>query len=344
MTIRDADVHAEQEAILDVLRDGDLPHATPEHYEWLYLRNPDGPARAWVVTDDRSGKIIGAAAAFPRRLHVQGRTVLGWNLGDFCIRKDHRALGPALALQRACVAPVLSGEVGIAYDHPSDVMVAIYRRMKLGTDTPVTRFARLLRVDEKVRSVLPDGWIARTVSGVANAALRVAARGRRRESPGPAEVLGGRFDERADTLDTAIAGDVAISGVRDSRYLNWRYLDHPSLPFEATVIERDGRLLGYAVFRVHGTTAVVADLNSGGDRTVDDALIGHVEESLRRRRVGTLSVPAIPGTARAEWLQACGFSARESTPMVVVTAPGGELERVANDSKNWFYSDGDRDV
>ena len=80
-------------------------HGGQAHWDWLYVHNPDGPARAWLAEDD-GGEAVGVAAAFPRRVWIEGREHTCWNLGDFAIRPDHRSLGPAVRLQRAAVAAV----------------------------------------------------------------------------------------------------------------------------------------------------------------------------------------------------------------------------------------------
>ena len=40
-----------------------------------------------------------------------------------------------------------------------------------------------------------------------------------------------------------------MTRVRDAEYLNWKYVDHPSLDYRALLASRDGRNTGYIVWR-----------------------------------------------------------------------------------------------
>src|SRR5258708_2691178 len=104
ISVRLASYESEKQELIDTLQTN-LPHlAHASLFTWLYLRNPEGRALAWVATDSETGKIIGMAAAFPRRVHYDGRDVRSYVLGDFCIDSSQRSLGLAVTLQRACLA------------------------------------------------------------------------------------------------------------------------------------------------------------------------------------------------------------------------------------------------
>ena len=118
--IRTANLEADRQLLTGLLSQNLSPAAVGRRFEWLYLENPHGPARAWVATEPGTGRGIGAAAAFPRRLVVDGEVRLGYILGDFCIDPQHRSLGLALQLQRTCLDQLGSVPLSIAYDFPSD--------------------------------------------------------------------------------------------------------------------------------------------------------------------------------------------------------------------------------
>src|SRR5262249_36623406 len=113
--------------------------------DWLYVANPHGPARVWIAADDASGETVGVASAFPRRAAVDGREVVGWVLGDFCIHDAYRTLGPALQLNRACLEAVDRGSAAFCYDFPSRSMMAVYQRLRIAPVGSVVRYARVVR-------------------------------------------------------------------------------------------------------------------------------------------------------------------------------------------------------
>src|SRR5262245_1132324 len=81
--IRPADLDIDAEFIVAAVRTHLNPAADHARFNWLYRRNPDGEARAWIAEDGNTGVPVGLAAAFPRQIYLRGRPTLGWILGDF---------------------------------------------------------------------------------------------------------------------------------------------------------------------------------------------------------------------------------------------------------------------
>ena len=48
-------------------------------FEWLYLYNPQGEARAWFVEDRRTGEPVAFTSVLPRLVKVDGTDIVCWN-------------------------------------------------------------------------------------------------------------------------------------------------------------------------------------------------------------------------------------------------------------------------
>lgn len=347
ITTREVDVNDERELLVRFLSEHLPGHGGAAHFDWLYLANPAGRARAWLAVDDQAGEAVGVAAAFPRRVHVRGPARVCWNLGDFAIKADYRSLGPAVILQRASLRDVLDGRVPLAYDHPSCNMMAIYKRMGIPEAGRVVRFVKVLRVDEKVGKLLNYPIVAGGISGIGNIVLSIADRTlriRRRQGAGATRE---RFDDRVEGLDRGLARQFPVVGARDRAYLNWRYLDNPLQEHEIFTLEAGSQLSGYAVLRHDRSHATLVDLcaeNVKDDAGVVDALIAGVVETLKTRAAQTLSAPLLESSPLVPWLKRWGFKARESHPFMVSAPPAGGLGETVRDARNWFLTAGDRDV
>src|ERR1700682_3495326 len=96
ISVRPAHYESDRQELVDTLQTNlpHLPHASL--FPWLYLRNPEGQALAWVAADSESGRIVGVATAFPRCFYSCGKASRGYLLGDFCIDTKYRSLGLAL--------------------------------------------------------------------------------------------------------------------------------------------------------------------------------------------------------------------------------------------------------
>jgi len=343
IAVRQADLAADRETIIQMILQFLTPHSTQARYDWLYLNNPHGPAKAWIaeIVDDRCS--IGMAAAFPRRIRIGGCMRNGWVLGDFCIADRYRSLGPALLLQRACLAEIDAGTVDFCYDFPSRSMLAVYQRLGLFATTQLVRLAKPIRVDRQVRKRIPVSWLAKGLSIVANVALRWIDGSRSRSRGGYSlEFLEGPFGDEFDMLESTMATREAAGVERSAAYLNWRYRNHPFVLHECLVARRNGRLSGCVIFTRAGIEATIVDCFGIEVDALYQDLLTHLTAILRERGVETVSVPLSAHHPSRNSFKQLGFRERESVPVVVHFSPG--LRQIAGHSSAGLQlMAGDRD-
>src|SRR5689334_2271319 len=106
LSVRPADLYSDRDALIDLMLRYLTPMSDGPRYDWLYCRNPDGPARVWVMVDELDGNMVGSAAAIPRQMYVGKQRMLGCVLMDFWIHPEYRSVGPAVQLQRACMESI----------------------------------------------------------------------------------------------------------------------------------------------------------------------------------------------------------------------------------------------
>ena len=82
----------------------------PKRFDWLYLENPYGLAKAWMLVQEGSEEVLGVAAIFPRPMRRGGKNTVGYVFGDFCLKPSWRSLGPGIQLQKACMLSACAGE------------------------------------------------------------------------------------------------------------------------------------------------------------------------------------------------------------------------------------------
>ncbi len=339
--IRTADPIADRALLTDLLSQNLSPDAGGHRFDWLYLKNPHGTARAWIATEEGTGRGLGAASAFPRRLLVGETVRLGYVLGDFCVDPQHRTLGLALQLQRACLEEIVSEPLAIAYDFPSDRMMAIYRRMKVSPAGQIVRWAKPLRTDRKIGSLLRSPSLASAAAAPLNVILKWRDSSSFRNSGWTIVVHEGICKEEFTALAHSVGSRFGSCIERSAEYLNWRYLQHPLAHYEILTAREAGQLRGYVVFSYTEEDATIVDLFGFGDTAMWTSLVARVVALLRERRVVTLNMPALGTSPWAGQLRNWGFHPREVAP-VVVCASGVVVASTANDA-NWFFMDGDRE-
>ena len=345
--IRRADPEADRDRVLAVLSRNLPAAASAARYAWLYLANPAGRSCVWLMEEARTGEPVGTSAGHPKRVRVHGRIETALNLGDFAIDRAYRALGPALKLLRATLQPVEDGEFAFSYEHPSDAMLAVYRRMGGREVGRTERWVRPLEATSTLVRRWGDGVSVRLLGIAGDAALRARdALGRRRHAA-QIGLHAGECGPEFDRLDEALAGDTAVRLVRSSEHLAWRYLRSEIARHQILCARAGGELRGYLVFR-HEPDGVlsVVDLVSGPDPGLTAALIA--ELVFHGRALGSRAVWAtvLAGSPAARVFPGLDFRRRDCGPGMVIHGPSAAaeaLETLRNPTR-WWTLEGDQDV
>jgi len=328
--VRRADVRAERAELVSVLIREVEDWVDESRFDWLYLDNPVGEARCWVLDD--GGEIVGISTAFPRQFRAAGRDVKAWVLGDFCVSRRLRSLGPAMQLQRAAFDAVNEGEVDVWYDFPNEPMLAVYRRMGTAPTRELVRMVYLLKADGLASRHLGDGVVAKALGFAGNVLLSTRSAFSRRD---PSMTLSRSNNE----LDAAgEPGFMLEDGVwlrRTSDYVNWRYRDFPGEP--PSILTASGG--GSIVFCQVGDSIEIVDLFGVPDeRTLKQLLLAVVDEA-RKRAASGLTFALSSDHPWIGFVRELGFRDRDTKPFVVFSGDS-DLGR----SMRWFLVGGDRDL
>jgi len=319
--VREANLINDREILIGLARTYLYGSADENRFLWLYHGNPFGPARAWIAYENE-GKEVGMAAVFPRRMYRDGVVVPGCVLGDFCVSTSYRSLGPALQLQRACLACARSGEFALAYDFPSTTMLGVYQHLGVEPAGKSVRLVKVLRVEKQIERILRARILSRPVTSAANFALtlrdhkssdRSGLDFRLEDAPCTSE-----YSELADKVGSSLG----TCTVRSAEYLNWRYRQHPHVNYEFLSARRGGELLAYCTFtmadgnaNINGNATIVELFGNMNDQVVT-GLLQNLVVLLRARGVATVSLPVLSGDLRTRLLRKLGFWARESMPFI----------------------------
>lgn len=339
ITIREADLGADGESIANALRAYLTPRADQGRFDWLYKRNPHGTVRVWLALNG-GGQVVGTAAAFPRRLYIAQEEKTAWVFGDFCVADSYRSLGPALELQKACLAAADNARIPFCYDFPSRGMLAIYQRLGLRPSKQMIRLAKPLRLDGELGKVFRNRYLVKTLAVPANFVLSVLNNKEFTDGTVTFGLHEGRCGEEFSSLAREIGGQYGICVQRSAEYLNWRYLSNPFCRYELLTARRTDNLLGYAVFYEAGQNATPVDLFGINQKDLIRGLIQSLLELLRQRGLMVVSVPIIESHLFRPILEQLGFRVREASP-IIVYEPGQSLK--PREDLNWFLMHGDRD-
>jgi len=338
--VRTANLEEDRGLLIDSIRRWLAPEADERRFDWLYKNGPHGQAQALIATQGTDGPLIGAAAVFPRRMCVGNETKMGCVLGDFFILPEHRSLGPAVQLQRACLKFIQARSIAFWFDFPGSAMLPVYKRLSIAPTDRLARLAKLLRADQKISQWVKAASVTRGLSAAENRVL--AARDRRHENGSGCDIslLEGPCGQEFTALVSSVCGRYGIAAQRCAEYLNWRYRNHFAQRYEFLVARREAKLLAYLVYRPDAENAEIVDLFGVHDIAVFADLINAAVALLRKQGVFTVSLSILASHPFVTFLEKLGFRERDSCPVILhdVSKPEGET-RVAP----WFLMQGDRE-
>ncbi len=352
IAIKNADLVADKETMMKVLLRNRTKYQNDktfeQRYDWLYHKNPHGPAAAWLVVDDKKDEVVGFTSAFPRRMSVFGEDSLAWNCADFSIDQAYRVLGVAIKLRRAAKNGVDSGDMPFLYAHPNDRMLVIHQKVGHHAIGHMKRYAALLRVDKMISQRVKHDLASSVLRGVGNPLLKFASPSPRKKDAGLRceFAVNDTFGEEFSDLYEQAKDVFPVIGCRDAEYLNWRYTENPLQTFETLKFYHQGRLAGYCIFDQQGDVAHIADFLAVKPDELIESMLAELFSWLRERRVATASIKLHTGNVLLPHLLRFGFQERDdATSTVIAYAPeSSPFAEAVTKPGNWFMTVGDRDV
>jgi hypothetical protein len=349
--IREADLHADRKLLLDTLlrnREHGDNELRQRRFEWSYHQNPFGQPRAWLAIDESSSRTIGMVAAFPRKMLVHGKQVLGWNGGDTSIDTEFRTLGVAIKLRRAVQAPVDNGEMALLYSHPVDRMRAVLEKIGHRTIGTFGRHGAILRVEPLVQKFLGRNAASTLLANVANIfpplqwSTRFISKQWRLRLQSEKK-FGSEFDE----LFARVASRHAVITVRDAEFLHWRFVQNPLVrEFQIYRFEKENKLCGYALIGLENNAGRILDYLVEGETRMLRSLLVQLMAAMRARRIPTLAVRGMDASEVVHEARKLGFwfQDRKDAGVAVYAAKNSPRAATLHGERSWFMTQADRDV
>jgi hypothetical protein len=153
------------------------------------------------------------------------------------------------------------------------------------------------------------------------------------------------FDARFDALWAAVSPTVPLTGERTSRYLNWRFRDHPHIRHRIVIAQRRGAetLAGYLVWYAREDELIIADLLTGESSDAQVALAAWVLNDARSLGLESVRLRYFGAPERFSALQRLGFRASESGRHVVMRVSPAAASDLPLDRHSWYLLEADAD-
>jgi hypothetical protein len=305
-------------------------------WNWWFQGSPAGPTVAYVL--EAHDHIVGHMA------HVKGDI---WIAGERCkigvcgyawVARGFQGTSGFRRLVEAFRADDHGLDLHLGFTNPR--LSRLYEHLGLG---PVIGSLQWWSGGEHVQ--VRNGSARQSVLGfAARIATWVASIGPSRVRVKPLEELGPAIDELANDA----AAFAPCIRVRDSAYLQWRWVDNPSSTDWriSAVHDRQGGVRGWVVFGPNPKEdrGLVVDLLSRDAKTTR-ALLLHATRELRAQGVPSVWLAfhdPRPWARRA--LVRAGFLPRGTDEVTMVQSLTERAGPVINELENWYLTYGDTDT
>ncbi len=242
----------DEEEILNLRRavfgDLDPVRLKKSTWRWQFEENPAGSA--FYRLAEAGHRVVGQYVTIPTRLLVDGRETLAAFSCDTMIHPEYRRQGMFSALAQELYDDLEKGAgIGLVWGFPNEQSLPGFtRKLDWKMLPPIPLMVVPIRPLAVLLKMLPaTGRLVgnRFPSPAADKPLRIVSR-----IKGLAIEAISRFDESFDELWHRHKASARIIQVRDSRYLQWRYLSVPQFGYRPFAVFRDRKLLGFIVIRM----------------------------------------------------------------------------------------------
>ena len=316
----------------------------PKFWKWEFAGGPDGDAFIYIIEEEK--RIIGHFADIPRRFSVKGKTVKGTLSLDLMVHPDYWRRGFFFKMGTYAARKVKeeNGRFMIAFPIREETIDGL---KKIGwhavNDLPVIDYpVRFHGIVNRYLHFLP---LSILVGGMARFFYSFFFFGKGKRGTGieidEVKVL----DDAFDLFWQKAASSHSILGVRDTSFLTWRYVRHPSRHYTLFGAKKNGEMRGYIVLRkvelLKFNSMIIVDLLALEDETVR-ALVEKGIEYSREKGTDLLGCILPKGHRYFRILRKRGFLPGFKSFLLMVYPTVDE--KILIDPKEWYVNWGDSDV
>lgn len=332
-----------------------------EDYQWKYWKNPAGPPFGILAREKETGKYLSTSTGVRKQVWVNGKEVPGILTCETSSDPDARGGGRLFKSVMQGFGVAVNDEQGIVWSYggqSSDDAIKIGKRW-FGFRIVVELVCWEIVLGTKLAF---QSRFGNTLGGMIGAVADPLFRSRWKTPPtGLNFKQVERFSSEFDALWEDFRDQYAVVFWRDAATLNWRYVENPFWDHRIVEARRDGKLVGYVVWREWedqgNRIATILDLWHGED---ESTVMGLLDES--RRLAAQSGCAFLRFAIKENGVEQKAFeefrngrkSPYERVDKVICTPmPGStpyqqseeayETLGAVMDGKNWFYCQGDCD-
>jgi GNAT superfamily N-acetyltransferase len=329
-------------------------HFDESYWRWKYLENPLGYNFSYVAVSNNN--IVGFMGGIPWRLIVIGKELVGAQYTDLMVHPEWRNKGIFFPINRKSLDEA-KAKTSFHYGFSTPNSFRIYaKRFRWESFQPF----KMQKVIDLKLSIL-YGLKQRksfNFSRLTNLIFRFLSSkliSSKNDEPLRTNLVVrkiNQFDSRFDELWEKVYMKFNIATIRDSQYLDWRYIRNPQFRYTVFGAEEDGNLSGFVVLRCEKEKdmmrGLIIDLLVDPNQEMTaNCLIGESLKFFRSQKVASVNTWMFEHNhIFYGLLRKNGFSLKSTDNVIVVIKSYSQdiSNNYLKDTHNWYLTMGDCDV
>ncbi len=317
-----------------------------DYWNWKYWTNPAGEHMTVVALD--GPRIVGNLGGVPARMKAGSATLLGNQRVDSVIAPDHRIVTTAFQLVGATAQLMTEKNVHFTYTFTNKETYSINTQV-LGFHEvcPIFCMSKVMNPAPYLEKKLRMGFLTKPL-GIAGKQAMTRINKKRLSIPEGLRVTEiTHFDNRFDDLWHRESEAYEVAVVRDSEYLNWRYIESP-MPYKIFGVETDEAVKGFVVlgcYRQDVFRGLIVDiLAEKGQAGVVDLLLTQAINYFIDQTVDVIMCWMLEHCPVFSGLEKRGFVPRKTDHHLMVHSYVAEsTNEYLADKSRWYVTMGDSD-
>lgn len=321
-------------------------HKDSSYWNWKYFQNPAGQHMIIVALD--KDKIVGATGTIPVRFKVGSNEIIASQPLDLVFLPQYRDRGTFFTIEKIAREECENNHVKFNYGF------TIKKTYRIATKFlgfvgvyPIFNMAKVLNPTPYLRQKIRVGLLASPLGYVAKQVLNVLNRRKLSAFHGLTISEITRFDSRFDDLWSKEAAHYEVAVIRDSQYLNWRYVECP-VPYKIYSAQENGSIKGFIVLRCFQEDIkrgrIVDIFVEKGREDIAEVLITQGINYFIDECVDVITCWMLEQWPIIESLRKRGFVKRETPHDLVIRSFATDIpNEYLTDKSKWYLTMGDSD-
>ncbi|MFH1563436.1 MAG: GNAT family N-acetyltransferase [Nitrospirota bacterium] len=307
-------------------------------WDWEFEENPNNPAEGpFIRILEYKGELVGFIAGIFTRFLFKGKVYQAPWLVDLMTHPKYRGRG-FLLMKKAYEENPLN--IGFS----NEVAYQLWTKMA-GYDVHLAFFPLMKRplnlknfVAKFIKNKLLIKWCSLPLNILFDLIFGA------KKSPLITITQISSFPSRIDEFWNQISKNFNAISIRDSKYLNWRFVACPDVQYAIFLAEKEKEIVGYIVLRICKDTGYIVDFLA--EKEGFKNLIRQAIRYFKQQNVNSLCCLEPKDAFYHNILKRNGFFTRKTTIQRFIarsTLPDVDMEFLKN-PENWFITLGDSDM